>query len=69
MAHRIRLTRYLNIAREITYLFVETRLRSAGEELEKSERGAEPVRFDAPLGDPLVEDGSYLRQRAAMSTE
>jgi hypothetical protein len=35
IAHRIRLTRYLNIAREITYLFVETGLRSNGEELEK----------------------------------
>jgi hypothetical protein len=35
IAHRIRLTRYLNIAREITYLFVETRLRRTGEDLEK----------------------------------
>jgi hypothetical protein len=34
-AQRSRLTRYLNIAREITYLFVETRLRRGGAESEK----------------------------------
>jgi hypothetical protein len=35
----------------------------------KSDRGAEPVRFDAPIGDPLVESGLYLRQTAARSIE
>jgi hypothetical protein len=43
-------------------------LRTGGFE-EKVSGAPNLKRFDAPIGDPLVESGLYLRQRAAMSTE